>query len=98
MSAGRDTPPSWPLDKRVPVALVLSLLLQTAGAIWWAATINHRVSELERDMTTLLHNDKQRVEDVRHISEYVARLDERMAQVVVTLREVRDGLKERRSQ
>ena len=42
----------WHLDKRIPIALVLGLLLQTAGLGWFAATLNTRVqtntAELER--------------------------------------------------
>lgn len=27
------------IDKRVPVALIVTIILQTAGAVWWAAGI-----------------------------------------------------------
>ena len=37
----------WHLDKRVPIALILALGLQTFGIVWWAATINSRVDVLE---------------------------------------------------
>lgn len=38
----------WHLDKRVPVAIILALLIQTAGMIWSAATLWGRVEALER--------------------------------------------------
>lgn len=37
----------WVLDKRVPLALIIAILVQTAGAIWWAASISSRVTSLE---------------------------------------------------
>ena len=42
----------WHLDKRIPIALVLGLLAQTAGLGWFAATLNTKVqtntAEIER--------------------------------------------------
>lgn len=38
----------WHLDKRVPVAIILTLLLQTGGIIWWAASATERISNLEK--------------------------------------------------
>jgi lysozyme family protein len=38
----------WHLDKRVPVALLLGLLLQGGGVIWWASGANERLSQIER--------------------------------------------------
>lgn len=49
MSDAHPDPASdgWHLDKRIPIALVVTILLQTVGAIWWAATISARVTALE---------------------------------------------------
>jgi hypothetical protein len=38
----------WHLDKKVPLALILAILLQTAAAVWWASSIGERVNQLER--------------------------------------------------
>lgn len=38
----------WSVDKRIPLALILTLIAQSAGAIWWAAGINQRVVSLEK--------------------------------------------------
>jgi hypothetical protein len=29
----------WTLDKRVPLAFIMAIVLQTAGALWWASTM-----------------------------------------------------------
>jgi hypothetical protein len=30
---------AWHLDKRVPIALIAAIVMQTMGAIWWAASV-----------------------------------------------------------
>ena len=37
----------WHLDKRVPIALIFAIALQTGGALWWAASIQARVGANE---------------------------------------------------
>lgn len=48
----RDVEKHWTVDRRVPLALILAMLGQTGGLVWWASGINQRVSVLEeRDRT-----------------------------------------------
>ena len=50
-SSMRDQQPSgWHLDKRVPAALILTVMIQFVGFVWWAASINERVTSLERSI------------------------------------------------
>jgi len=37
----------WHFDKRIPLALIGSILIQTGAAFWWASSINERVTMLE---------------------------------------------------
>ncbi len=46
MSEGRPKE-SWHLDKRVPVALILTLLAYGGVALWWASGVEQRVVSLE---------------------------------------------------
>lgn len=38
---------SWHADRRIPIAMILAIVIQTASIIWWAAGINGRVGTLE---------------------------------------------------
>ena len=38
----------WHLDKRVPIALILTILIQSAAAIWWAAGMTERMNHFEQ--------------------------------------------------
>ena len=40
----------WHLDKRVPIAMILTIFIQTAGIIWWAAGIQAQVSANTREI------------------------------------------------
>ena len=46
MAASADKEP-WHLDRKVPIALILTIIMQTAGAIWWAASLEARISRTE---------------------------------------------------
>ncbi len=60
----------WHLDRRVPVALIATLVLQTIGVVWWAATISARVDAIER-----------RLFEMQGFSARLARLEERQLAV-----------------
>jgi peptidoglycan hydrolase CwlO-like protein len=38
----------WHLDKRVPIALIITLLLQFGAGVWWASNANERLDQVER--------------------------------------------------
>ena len=40
----------WHLDKRVPIALILTILMQTGAMIAWGASLNQRVAHLEKEI------------------------------------------------
>lgn len=39
---------SWHLDKKVPLAMILTIVLQTGAFVWFAARLDQRVEALER--------------------------------------------------
>lgn len=43
----------WHLDKRVPIALILTIVLQTSVGIWWAATQTARIDANTRAIMRL---------------------------------------------
>ena len=38
----------WHLDRKIPIALLVALFFQSCAAMWWAASTNTRVDQLER--------------------------------------------------
>lgn len=43
-----DIDTAWHLDKKVPIAMILAIILQTGGMVWWAASAQERLNALER--------------------------------------------------
>lgn len=39
---------NWHLDKKVPVAIIAAMLIQTGGIVWWAAQTSERLTSVER--------------------------------------------------
>ena len=33
----------WKVEKKIPLALIFAMLIQTGGALWWAASITGEV-------------------------------------------------------
>lgn len=42
----------WHLDKKVPLALIVTIIAQTMAIVWWAATASSRLDQLERQVNT----------------------------------------------
>jgi hypothetical protein len=43
----------WSIDKRVPVAIVLAIFLQTVSAVWWASGVHSSMGSHERAIEAL---------------------------------------------
>lgn len=46
--ASREAEAYWHLDKRVPVALIITMASWIATTIWWASALDNRVEVLEK--------------------------------------------------
>jgi hypothetical protein len=40
----------WHTDRKVTIGLIVALLMHAASTVWWAASINNRVAQLEQDV------------------------------------------------
>lgn len=37
----------WHLDRKVPIAMILAIVIQTGAAVWWVASMTSRIDHLE---------------------------------------------------
>lgn len=40
------------LDKRLPLALIIAIIVQTGGAFWWASAVANRLDDQQRRIET----------------------------------------------
>lgn len=45
--ASDATEEPWHFDKKVPIALIVTIVVQTVAVVWWASGIHHRVATVE---------------------------------------------------
>lgn len=52
----------WHLDKKIPISIIATMLVQTATIIWWASSMNSRVMNMEQHITEIRQENKDRAE------------------------------------
>ena len=80
---------SWHVDKRVPVALIFTLLFQGSIGIWWGSQISARVAALEESRLELRNNPDRitRLETaLSAVQRTVEKIDLKMDRVLSTPR------------
>ena len=45
-----ESSPHWQVDRRIPLALIFTIAVQTCGIVWWASGLTSRVESLERQV------------------------------------------------
>ena len=85
----------WHLDKRVPIALITTICLQSAAAIWWASSITEQVNtqqkaidKLTLDGTISSQSVIRMEENIKEINRTLIRLDNNQERLTVLLQEV----------
>lgn len=79
----------WHLDKKIPIALILTLVFQTLAAVWWASGMDRRMTvaelELQKRGGWMEQKDREEVDLARVIQS----LDSTMQFVTQSLSETR---------
>lgn len=47
-TAPNNQPEPWKLDKHIPVALIISMIVQVGSVVWWVSGLQHSVQDHER--------------------------------------------------
>lgn len=84
---------AWHLDRKVPIALIVVLVGQVVAGIYFASRLQTQVEQHDRRIAVLEVTDARMSEETRRISEYLARMDERLQAQTAILRRVEDALR-----
>lgn len=58
MNPPKDINNRWHVGKEIPLAMIFALLMQTAGVIWWAASLSAKIDSLA-EQVAWLKSDKR---------------------------------------
>lgn len=68
--AERTPAEPWHLDRKVPIVLIATIVMQTAGIVWWASGIHHRVGTIEA--TQIVHSARMTAIETTERAEFAA--------------------------
>ena len=71
----------WHLDKRVPIALIVAMLIQTGGIVWWGTTQSEKVSVL-----------KERLDAISPQADRLTRVEVNIEDIKMSLTEIKQAL------
>lgn len=67
--------PHWTLDKRIPLVLVLTIIVQTAGLVWWASKQDSRIEATETRLTLIETSEREQAASRRVNIDRLSRLE-----------------------
>ena len=85
----------WSIDRRIPLALIVTLLVQFSGFIWWFSSVESRLTMKEQRLARV----EQRLDDdqraIATIGERLARIEERSNAQIDLLKRIEQRLGDR---
>lgn len=90
-------PEPWHFDKRVPLSIILTLLLQTGGIVWWAAGESASTRDAIRRIELIEAFDLNVDGQMKLVGDRLARIEERTTDQLHTLERIEDTLRDHRT-
>lgn len=87
---------SWHFDRRIPIALIVTIAIQTFGIVWWASWANSQIVAGQATDVTLANADTALAERLKDVEGANNDVNVRLARFEVLLEGQTDQLKEQR--
>jgi hypothetical protein len=88
---------SWHFDRRIPIALIVTIAIQTFGIVWWASWANSQIVTGQATDANLASADVALAERLKDVEGANNDVNVRLARFEVLLESATDQLKEQRS-
>lgn len=82
----------WSLDKRVPLALIFAMLMQTAAIVWWAADLSANDHMQDNRIQKLEHEADQQAAALTAIAIRLEKIDGRLETQVQLMQRIEKRL------
>lgn len=86
----------WHVGKEVPIVLICTLIIQTIGVVWWAATISAEVRQVSTELQIVRSNQFTSVEARGLIAINASQNNDQDRRIQVLEQQVREMIKETR--
>lgn len=77
---------NWHLDKKVPITLIVTLIVQSATIVWWARGIEARVYAVEKDQAKQEKRDDNQDREARdaviQLRAQLERIDQKLDRLI----------------
>ena len=71
----------WHLDRRVPIALIVAIIMQSVAAVWWAATVTETIGTLTEKMDFNASGDRRQWDEINQTKLRVDEISRSQARV-----------------
>ena len=82
----------WVVDKKIPLALILTTTVQLGVAVWWLSDLNTRVRALEKFAQSSMEETKDHADDESIIKDRILKLEINLNNIDSTLHEIKELL------
>jgi hypothetical protein len=93
MSTSDPAAENWHFDKRIPLALIVTMMVQFGGGIWWMSSIQERVNRHEEDIRALEASADESIRDSNSLGNRITRIEEKLTGQTLLLEDIRNLLK-----
>jgi hypothetical protein len=83
---------NWHLDKRIPLALIATMMLQFGGGIWWISQIQFRIEQQGQAIEALESSVRASSQDSNTLDNRITRIEEKLSGQTEILKEIRSLL------
>lgn len=87
------TSDNWHLDKKVPIAVIIALVIYFIGGVWWAARLDSRFDLLINQIKTIVEDVKENKEAIKEANSG----EPRLVRVETELSFIRKGVDDNKS-
>lgn len=69
----KQNPEPWHIGREIPIAVLIVLLIQTGGAVWWASRVESQMQTISRQFERF-DNERYTKEDARRDRELILQM------------------------
>jgi H+/gluconate symporter-like permease len=83
---------SWHLDKRIPVALIITIMTGYTGGVIWVSNLSNRIDLQDQTLSRIENEVEKRSTAASDASNRIIRIEEKLANQTEILQEIKQAV------